>query len=425
MWSERLPLSLGLYRLAVRLLEPFTPAILKARARRGKEDAARLGERLGQASLARPDGPLVWIHAVSVGESLSVLPLVERLRERRPGIAVLVTSGTVTSASVLAQRLPAGAIHQYAPLDTAGASQRFLDHWRPDMAIFVESEFWPNLILGADQRGAKLVLLSARITEKTAKGWARARGMVTTVLKAFDLILPQDRASVERLAPYGVGGPLVNLKYVGEPLACDEAELARMKAAISARPVVLAASTHAGEEALIASAFDDMPALSPAPLLIVAPRHPERGGEVATLLRGRGRQVARRSAGESVTADTGAYVADTLGEMGLWFRLAEVAVMGGGFVEGVGGHNPLEPARLGAPAITGPHAFNFTDVYGEMFAEQAALLADRPEDLTRLMHGLLSDPVRARRTGATARAFARSRSAALDEAWAALEPLLP
>lgn len=425
MWSERLPLSLGLYRLAVRLLEPFTPAILKARARRGKEDAARLGERLGQASLARPDGPLVWIHAVSVGESLSVLPLVERLRERRPGIAVLVTSGTVTSASLLAQRLPAGAIHQYAPLDTAGASQRFLDHWRPDMAIFVESEFWPNLILGADQRGAKLVLLSARITEKTAKGWARARGMVTTVLKAFDLILPQDRASVERLAPYGVGGPLVNLKYVGEPLACDEAELARMKAAIGARPVVLAASTHAGEEALIASAFDGMPALSPAPLLIVAPRHPERGGEVATLLRGRGRQVARRSAGEPVTADTGAYVADTLGEMGLWFRLAEVAVMGGGFVEGVGGHNPLEPARLGAPAITGPHAFNFTDVYGEMLAEQAALLADGPEDLTRLVHGLLSDPARAKRTGATARAFARSRSAALDEAWAALEPLLP
>lgn len=425
MWSERLPLSLGLYRLAVRLLEPFTAAILKARARRGKEDPARLGERLGHASLARPEGPLVWIHAVSVGESLSVLPLVERLRERRPGIAVLVTSGTVTSASLLAQRLPEGAIHQYAPLDTAGASQRFLDHWRPDMAIFVESEFWPNLILGADQRGAKLVLLSARITEKTAKGWARARGMVTTVLKAFDLILPQDRASVERLAPYGVGGPLVNLKYVGEPLACDEAELARMTAAIGARPVVLAASTHAGEEALIASAFDDMPALSPAPLLIVAPRHPERGGEVATLLRGRGRQVARRSAGEPVTADTGAYVADTLGEMGLWFRLADVAVMGGGFVEGVGGHNPLEPARLGAPAITGPHAFNFTDVYGEMLAEQAALLADGPEDLTRLVHGLLSDPARAKRTGATARAFARARSDALDRAWAELEPLLP
>ncbi|MDP2260631.1 MAG: 3-deoxy-D-manno-octulosonic acid transferase [Caulobacter sp.] len=419
------PLSLAVYRLAVRLLEPFMPAILRMRASRGKEDPARLGERLGHASVARPASPLVWIHAVSVGESLSVLPLVERLRERRPDIAVLVTSGTVTSATLLSKRLPAGAIHQYAPLDTPGASRRFLDHWRPDMTIFVESEFWPNLILGAKARGAKLVLLSARITEKTAKGWARTRGMVTTVLKAFDLVLPQDRATQARLAPYGVGGPLVNLKYVGEPLACDEVELARLKAAIGARPVALAASTHPGEEALIASAFAAMPAIAPAPLLIITPRHPERGGEAAALLRGRGGQVALRSAGEPIAADTEAYVADTLGEMGLWFRLADVAVMGGSFVDAIGGHNPLEPARLGTPPVTGPFAFNFTDVYGEMLAEQAALLADRPEDLTRLMHGLLSDPARARRTGATARAFARSRSAALDDAWAALEPLLP
>ncbi len=417
--------SLTLYRLAVTLLEPFTPAILRGRARRGKEDAGRLGERLGRASVVRPEGPLVWIHAVSVGESLSVLPLVERLRERRPEHAVLVTSGTVTSAALLARRLPPGAIHQFAPLDTPGASRRFLDHWRPDLTIFVESEFWPNLLLGAKARGSRLVLMSARVTEKTAKGWARARGVATTVLKAFDLILPQDRATQERLAPWGVGGPLVNLKYVGEPLTCDEAELTRLKAAVGARAVVLAASTHPGEEALIASAFDAMPPVTPAPLLIIAPRHPERGGEVTALLRGRGRVVSRRSAAEPITADAQAYVADTLGEMGLWFRLADVAVMGGSFVEGVGGHNPLEPARLGAPPVTGPFAFNFTDVYGEMLAEQAALLADRPEDLTRLVHGLLSDPARAKRTGATARAFARARSDALDRAWAELEPLLP
>jgi 3-deoxy-D-manno-octulosonic-acid transferase len=425
MWSERLPLSLTLYRLGVALLQPFTPVILKARAGRGKEDPARLGERLGQPSHRRHDGPLVWIHAVSVGESLSVLPLVERLRERRPDVTVLVTSATVTSATLLARRLPAGAVHQYAPLDTPGASRRFLDHWRPDVAIFVESEFWPNLILGARARRARLVLLSARVTEKTAKGWRRARGMASTVLQAFDLILPQDRATQDRLAPWGVGGPLVNLKYVGEPLTCDEDELARLKAAVGARPVILAASTHPGEEALIAAALEAMPALAPGSLLIVAPRHPERGGEVATLLRGRGRLVSLRSAGEPISADTGVYVADTLGEMGLWFRLADVAMMGGSFVAGVGGHNPLEPARLGAPPVTGPHAFNFTDVYGEMLAEQAALLAERPEDLARLVHGLLSDPARAKRTGATARDFARARSDALDKAWAALEPLLP
>lgn len=420
-----MPLSLTLYRLGVALLEPFTPLILKGRARRGKEDPVRLGERLGHASVVRPDGPLVWIHAVSVGESLSVLPVIAKLRDERPGTTVLVTSGTVTSAELLAKRLPAGAVHQFAPLDTPGASRRFLDHWRPDLAIFVESEFWPNLILGAKARGAKLVLLSARITGKTARGWARAPGLAKTVLGAFDRVLPQDRASADRLAVYGVGGPIVNLKYIGEPLACDEAELARLQAAIGARPVVLAASTHPGEEALILAAVEAMPPLTTSPLLIVAPRHPERGREVAALLRRDGRAVAQRSAGEPIAVDTGSYVADTLGEMGLWFRLADVAVMGGSFVEGIGGHNPLEPARLGAPPVTGPFAFNFTDVFGDMLAEQAAVLADRPEDLTRLVHGLLTDPVRAKRTGATARAFARARSAALDEAWAALGPLLP
>ncbi len=426
MWSERLPLSLGLYRLAVRLLEPFTPAILKARARRGKEDPARLGERLGHASVARAGGALVWIHAVSVGESLSVLPLVERLRERRPDIAVLVTSGTVTSASLLAQRLPAGAIHQYAPLDTPGASRRFLDHWRPDMTIFVESEFWPNLILGAKARGAKLVLLSARITEKTAKGWARARGMATTVLKAFDLVLPQDRATQARLAPYGVGGPLVNLKYVGEPLACDEVELARLKSAIGDRPVVLAASTHPHEEELVAPALVKTRPFDPEPLLILAPRHPERARAIVEALEGSELPIAWRSVGDPIESDTRFYVADTLGEMGLWFRLANVAVMGGSFARGIGGHNPLEPARLGVPVITGPHAFNFADVYaGMLTGENGALLAEREEDLTRLLADLLSDPERTRRIGEAGRAFAASKGAALDDAWAALEPLLP
>jgi 3-deoxy-D-manno-octulosonic-acid transferase len=421
-----LPLSLTLYRLGVALLEPFTRGILQGRAGRGKEDPARLGERLGRASIPRPEGPLVWIHAVSVGESLSVLPVVERLRERRPGLTVLVTSGTVTSASLLAQRLPKGAIHQYAPLDTPGASRRFLDHWRPGLAVFVESEFWPNLILGAKARGAKLVLLSARVTEKTARGWARAPGMAKAVLKAFDLILPQDEATWERLAGYGVGGPLVNLKYVGERLACDATELARLKDQIGGRPVVLAASTHPGEETFIASAFETMKAIAPPPLLIIAPRHPERGDEVSVLLRSRGRRVAQRSVAEPITPETEVYVADTLGEMGLLFRLADVAVMGGSFVDGIGGHNPLEPARLGVPVITGEGAFNFSDVYAEMLAgAPAAVLAEGEADLTRMMHDLLTDPARARRIGEAARAFAASKSAALDEAWARLEPLLP
>lgn len=420
------PLSLILYRLGVALLEPFTPAILKGRAKRGKEDGVRLRERLGHASVARPQGPLVWIHAVSVGESLSVLPLIARLREQTPRTTVLVTSGTVTSASLLAQRLPAGAIHQYAPLDTPGASRRFLDHWRPDMAIFVESEFWPNLILGAKARGARLVLMSARVTEKTARGWRRARGMATLVLRAFDLILPQDRATEQRLGRFGVkSAGRLNLKYIGEPLACDEAELARLRGEIGDRGVVLAASTHLGEDAHIALAFEQV-TMTPAPLLIIAPRHPERGNEVVEWLRQFSDGAAQRSAGEPITSDTRAYVADTLGEMGLWYRLATVVVMGGSFVPGIGGHNPLEPARLGVPVITGDDTFNFADVYAEMLAGQnGALLGEPQADLLRHIEELLSNPDWAERIGEAGRAFAASKSAALDEAWAALEPLLP
>lgn len=417
-------LGLILYRLGVTLLEPFTPGILVTRARQGKEDPVRHDERLGVASVDRPAGPLVWIHAISVGESLSVLPLIERLRARRPETTVLVTSGTATSAELLGKRLPAGAIHQYAPLDTPGSSRRFLEHWRPDLAIFVESEFWPNLILGAKRQGAKLVLLSARITAKTARGWSWAPGLARTVLGAFDRALPQDRASADRLARYVAPGPLVNLKYVGAPLACDEAELARVRAQVGGRPVVVAASTHPQEEVFVADAFRRLPPTDPPALLILVPRHPERGGEVAEALKDL--SPGRRSTGESIGPGDRVHVADTLGEMGLWFRLADVAVMGGGFAPGIGGHNPLEPARLGAPVITGPHAFNFQDVYAEMLAgETGALLAHSDADLSRLIGELLADPARARRIGEAGRAFAASKSAALDDAWAQLEPLLP
>ncbi len=415
-----------LYRLATTLLEPFTPGILRRRAKRGKEDPTRLTERLGQASVARPQGPLAWFHAVSVGESLSVLPLIERLRERRPDVAVLVTSGTVTSAGLLARRLPAGAIHQYAPLDTPGAAKRFLGHWRPEVVVFVESEFWPNLILGARAQGAKLILLSARVTEKTAKGWRRAPKLARDLLATFDAILPQDRATAERIGRFGVtAGAQVNLKFIGEPLACDEAELARLRAAIGDRPVILAASTHPGEEAVVVEAFRSLPARTPKPLLIMAPRHPERGAEVAGLLKPFGLKMARRSQNQALTPDLDAYVADTLGEMGLMFRLSALAVMGGSFVEGIGGHNPLEPARLGVPPLTGPHAFNFSDVYDEMLAEQAALLARDGADLSRLLETLLADPALGRRIGATARAFARARSDTLDRAWKELDGFLP
>ena len=270
--------GLAAYRLALGALEPLAPALLRARARRGKEDPARLAERLGRASRARPERGLVWLHGVSLGESVSLLPLVEALRARRPDLTLLVTSGTRTSAELLARRLPDGVIHQYAPVDGPRAMARFLDHWRPGLAVLVESELWPNLICATAKRDVRLALVSARMTQKSAEGWARrAPGAARALLNAFDLVLPQDGETERRLQALGAAtGPRLNLKQVGAPLPCDEDELARLKGQIGERPVVLAASTHAGEEALVAEAFTQVRRQRPDALLVVAPRHPER-----------------------------------------------------------------------------------------------------------------------------------------------------
>jgi 3-deoxy-D-manno-octulosonic-acid transferase len=416
------PLPLALYAAATGLMTPFAPALLRARARRGKEDPSRLPERLGQATHARPAGPLAWLHGVSVGETQSLLPLVAALRARRPELNLLVTSGTVTAAQLLAQRLPEGVIHQFAPVDAPGAVKRFLDHWRPDLGVFVESELWPNLILGAKARGVRLALISARVTEGSARGWARSPASARALLGAFELILPQDAATAARLRRLGADpGPALNLKLVGEALAANAEELAGLAKALAGRRVVLAASTHPGEETLIATAARD----GGAGLVVVAPRHPDRGEALVAELTAAGFTVARRAAGQAPTSETTAYVADTLGEMGLFLRLAEVVVMGGGFARGVGGHNPLEAARLGKPMITGPHAFNAREVYDEMFAEVAALEAADAAMLTRHIAGLLENPLIARRIGEAALSYAERQGAALDQALALLEPLMP
>lgn len=416
-------LPLALYRAATGLLQPLAPAALRRRAARGKEDPARLGERLGHAGRPRPDGPLVWLHGVSVGETQSLLPLVDALRARRPDATLLVTSGTVTSAALLARRLPDGVIHQFAPVDTPAAVRRFLDHWRPDAGLLVESELWPNLIAAARARGVRLALLSARMTEASARGWGRAPATARALLDAFDLVLPQDGATEGRLARLGAAvGPRLNLKLVGAPLPFDAAELARLRAAVGGRKVVLAASTHPGEEAPIAGAVARAaPDLSP--LLVLAPRHPDRAEEIARDLSGR--RLARRSFGEPIAPDTEVYLADTLGELGLLFELADVVVMGGSFVPGIGGHNPLEPARHGRPILTGPHAFNAADVYREMFEEVAAIEAADFDALARHVGGLLTYPAIARRVGEAALAYAERQGQALDAAVARLEPLLP
>ena len=419
-------LPLALYVAATGLLEPLAPGLLHRRARAGKEDAGRFAERLGRSATPRPDGPLIWLHGVSVGESLSLLPLIAAIQARRSDLNILVTSRTVTSAQVLAGRLPVGVIHQFAPVDAPGAAARFLDHWRPGAALFVESELWPNLIVAAKARGIRLALLSARITEASARGWARAPATARALLGAFGLILPQDVVTADRVARLGGAvGPHLNLKLVGDAPPVDAATVQALRSGLAGRKALLAASTHLGEERLIAEAFRAATKDGPPAVLIVAPRHPDRGPDVATELAAAGFTVARRAAGEPLAAATTAYVADTLGELGAFYRVADAVVMGGSFVPGVGGHNPLEAARLEVAIVTGPHVLNAREIYAEMFASAAAIEAADTAALARHIHGLLTNPAIAQRIGEAAGAFAGRQGAALATVMTLIEPLLP
>lgn len=420
--------ALILYRLLTRMLEPLAPRLLDARARKGKEDPVRVDERLGVPSVARPAGELVWLHGVSVGETLSLLPVIEQLRARRPDVAILVTSGTVTSASLLARRLPVGVIHQYAPVDGPETVRDFLDLWRPTMAIFVESELWPNLILEAHRRGVKLVLASARITDKTVAGWRRFPGAVRRVLSAFDLVLPQDEGSAMRLESLGarIDGQ-VNLKLAGDAPPHDGAAFTRLSAAIGDRPVIVAASTHDGEEIALVRALDH---LAERLCLILVPRHPERSAGIAAELAGEGYRFAMRSQGQQLNAETDLYIADTLGEMGLFLRLADVVVMGGSFSQAlnkppVGGHNPLEPARLGKPAITGPDMTNWAAVTEALVRAGGLTVVRGPYDLPEVITPLLADEDAAKAMGERGRRAAAEAGSGLERLMDAIEPLLP
>ncbi len=347
----------------------------------------------------------------------------QRFRAERPDLNLLVTSSTRTSAELLRRRLPQGVIHQFAPVDAPGAVHRFLEHWRPDLGVLVESELWPNLIRAAHGRGTRLALLGARISARSATGWARAPGAARALLALFDVIYAQDLETRDFLEAQGahVAGQL-DLKRLAEPLPFDPAALASLKRQTQGRRVLLAASTHPGEEMLVAEAAAG---LEPGPLLIVVPRHPERGAGVAEALAARGLKVVRRSQGQTPGPQVDAYVADTLGELGLFYRLADLAVLGGSLAQGLSGHNPLEPARLGTPVISGPHHEAFAEVYGELLENKAVLIARDGAELRQGVASLLAEPKLAKALGRRGKSAAEAGAAALDAPWDRLQSLLP
>ncbi len=423
--GPRSPL-LGLYRIAGRALSPVVPALLADRAAKGKEDPARLNERLGRPLRPRPPGPLVWLHGASVGECLSLLPVIDGLRARRPDLALLVTSGTLASAELLARRLPPDAVHQFVPVDTPAAAARFIGHWRPDLCVFVESDLWPNLLDAARRQGARTALLSARLSAGSLRGWGRAPAAALRVLGGFDLVMAQDAALSDALAALGARTDgLLNLKLAGSPLPVDETVRLEEAERLDGRPLLLAASTHPGEDEIVLDAYAPLAAGEDAPVLVLAPRHPVRGEAVAALARSQGLEVARRGAGEAVTARTQVLVADTLGELGLWFSLARMALVAGSLVPKVGGHNPLEPARLGCPMASGPHVENWQGIYEALAAVDGFVPVADAAALTAAWATALSDPAAMLALAERAARRAASGTEALDAALDRLEALLP
>ncbi|HTK36640.1 MAG TPA: glycosyltransferase N-terminal domain-containing protein [Caulobacteraceae bacterium] len=415
-----LPLSLQAYRAATAVLEPLAPLVLKRRARRGKEDPARLAERMGRPARDRPQGALAWLHGASVGESLSLLPLIEALRSRRPGLAILVTSGTLTSAELMAQRLPADAIHQFAPVDGPRAAARFLDHWRPDLAVFVESELWPNLLVAARARDIPTALVSARLSEASLVGWARVPAAARALLSGFRLVMGQDQAAAERLARLGARDDgRLNLKLAAAVPPVDPAALDQLRQAADGRAILVAASTHPGEEAVVLEAFSGLAGRPDRPMLVIVPRHPARGAGIAATA-----PMRRQGAGDSF-GGADVYVADALGQLGTWFRLAHSAFVGGSLFPGVGGHNPIEAARLGAPIVVGPHVENWVDVYSALRAADAVAAVEDARSLGEAWARDLDDAGAANARADRARAVANRGADGLDAAADALIGLLP
>lgn len=415
------------YSTATRIAAPALPLWLKRRARKGKEDPARLGERKGIASQPRPEGKLVWLHAASVGESQMLMPVILRILAHLPHCNIVITTGTVTSADLLAQQLPKRAVHQYAPADHPKAVGNFLAHWQPDLAIFAESELWPNMIMQTKALKIPMALINARMSATSIERWdKRGKKSGQVLLGAFDLIMAADTTTAAGLT-WLTGREVEaagNLKDAAPALPVDKLALQKLKSAIGRRPVWCAASTHVGEEILVGSAALAVKAKKPKALLILAPRHPERAKEVKDILTKMGLSVLRRSSHRMPTDKTDVYLVDQIGKMGLVYRLAKTAFVGGSLLEGLSGHNPLEPARLDCAVITGPHIASFADTYMPMMAFDGVKRILSPDDLAPAVLKYLSDPKARKAKAKAALNFAESRDAVLDYVWQHLHPLL-
>ncbi len=414
----------GLYRQATALLEPLAPLLIERRLRRGKEDPLRREERLGRSTASRPDGPLLWIHAASVGESLSVLPLAERLAGAHDA-GVLFTTMTTSAAAALESRQPPGWIHQYIPFDTPGAVARFLDRWQPDAALWVESELWPNLLIEAQYRHIPTALVNGHLSDRSFARWNRLPAFSRRLLGSFTTVLVPSEGQGRRFTALGATRVVVtgDLKATAGPPPADPEALARLKGAVAGRRVWLAASTHEGEERLACDIHLDLATTIDGLLTVIVPRHPARADSIAEEATAHGLTIARRSQADMPDSATDVFLGDSIGEMGLYLGLGDAVFIGKSMLHH-GGHNPREAAWLGKPTVYGPHMQNFTDIARRLVAAGGAIEVSDATSLRRHIAGLLGDEQACRTMGERARTLVEGDAAGvLDRAFAALQPL--
>jgi 3-deoxy-D-manno-octulosonic-acid transferase len=421
---------LKLYRALMRAAEPLAPAILSWREARGKEDPARRGERLGFAGRPRPPGTLIWVHAASVGETNAALPMIAELRARRPDVHFLVTTGTLTSAALAASRLDRDDVHQFVPLDSPRFVARFLDHWMPDLAIFTESEIWPNLIVAAADRAVPLALVNARMSARSYSRWMKQRAVSRPLFNRFAVVLAQTEKLSRWFRDLGARQAIAagNLKVDAPPPPVDAAALAGLQAALGDRPRLIVASTHGAEEEVAAEAHRILTATWPDFCTIIAPRHPVRGPQVVAMLDAKGIPSALRSKGAMPDAATQVYVADTIGELGTLFRLAPLAFLGKSLGIGpgtTGGQNPIEAIRHGVGVITGPHCANFHEIYQTLFRSNGAVAVTSAATLASEVQRLLTEPAALAALHANATGALEKMSGALSTTVDELLRLLP
>ncbi len=388
---------------------------LKKRRRIGKEHPTRFNERIGQYKHPRPDGRLYWFHGASVGEAVSMLPLIDKLLKEDKNLTIMVTTGTVTSAEIMQKRLPERAFHQFIPFDVPRFARNLLNHFRPDAVLWFESELWPSLLSEISTRKIPLLLVNGRVSDKSYRTWQHFKPLAQELLSCFSLCLGQSEQDKNRLLLLGArkADCVGNLKYAGIPLPVDKDKLSELSKAVGKRKVFLISSTHHNEEEQLAVHLPRLKEAVGDVLIIVAPRHPNRGPEIAEMFRNKHFNTALRSAGETLSPETGVYIADTIGEMGLWYALSPVSFIGGSLIPH-GGQNFIEPARDSNAVIVGPHMHNFTEMLAHAKVADAVWQVSSAADAIEEVIRLFREPEYLAERQQKAGAWAEAEAAVLD-----------